>query len=159
MKTTGMRDGLGAGAGIGPSLGAAHAARPVTPPATASFRTSRRVRSIILYNPGRPTNHPETGARWSPGLTSGGAAGAGGAMLRGISCEVVHLNMKVVRRPAEGRLEEAAGVAHRALLARAVGEIRQPDQVDHERRRERRVAPLPRELERHPRPEEPLEVD
>jgi len=57
-KTTGIRleagfgAGAGAEAGMGASFAELHAANPETLPATASFRTSRRDRSIPIYNPG-----------------------------------------------------------------------------------------------------------
>src|SRR5262245_57976910 len=158
-KTTGIRDGEGAGTGMGTSFGAAQAVMPEMPPATASFRTSRRDRSISLFNPGRSAIHPETGVAGSEILPPRGATGACGAVLRGVRDEVVHLDMEVVRPAAQRSLEKARGLAHRALLAGAVRQVRQPDEVDDERRRERRVASLPRELQRHPRPEEAFEVD
>src|SRR6185436_17329914 len=58
-----------------------------------------------------------------------------------------------------GGLEEARQVAQVAALVGAVGEVGHPDQVQDQRRRERRVAALPDELEDHLGAEEAGEVD
>jgi len=60
---------------------------------------------------------------------------------------------------AEGILEEAREVRHRAGLAFSLGELGEPDEIEDERRRQDRVATLPDELHAHLRPEKSAEVN
>src|SRR2546427_2529330 len=60
---------------------------------------------------------------------------------------------------AEGLFEEAREMSHQARLALAQSELGEAHQVEDERRRQDRVAPLPDELCAHLRAEESTEVD
>src|SRR5207244_8254994 len=60
---------------------------------------------------------------------------------------------------ADGRLEETGRLGHGPALAAPERQIREPDEVDHQRRGEHRIASLPRELHRHAHAEKSLEVD
>ena len=66
---------------------------------------------------------------------------------------------EVVLVDAHRALEEAGQVLQHADFAAALGQQRQPGQVEHQRGGQERIAALPDELQDHLRAEEALEVD
>src|SRR5262245_31873690 len=56
---------------------------------------------------------------------------------------------KIVFFGTQRALEETRQVAQHAGLAAPVRKLHEPDQIEHQRRREQRIAPLPNKLQRH----------
>src|SRR5262249_16055728 len=56
---------------------------------------------------------------------------------------------KIMFRGSERALEKTGQVAEHTDLAAPMREFDEADQIQHERRRQQRVAPLPDELQRH----------
>ena len=66
---------------------------------------------------------------------------------------------KIVLVDAQRAFEEAAQMGEHARLAVPCRELDEPHQVEHQRRRQQRIAPLPGELHDHRRAQEAAEVN